>query len=187
MITQGTDGLIRRIWANGFNTDFKSFVVEVFLPALPPLSLTKWALSHIEILEKHAPSWNVETDTSLWEPQNLMPTNTFLVLSPGVSRQGFTAAIVDWVESPWDSSQLFLVPRIQQRSFGYVNKHVEFIWKFKEIPRVRTHSPIVPFVLYCLPPFVRSLKTNSDDGMDPPSKMRAPQWVRDQVEHLRGL
>jgi hypothetical protein len=38
MITQGTDGLSRGVWTNGFNTCFKSFVVEVFLPALPSLS-----------------------------------------------------------------------------------------------------------------------------------------------------
>jgi hypothetical protein len=92
-----------------------------------------------------------------------------------------------WVELPWDSSHLFILPRIQQRSFVHVNKHVEFIGKFKEIPWGRTHSHLVHFVLYYLPPFVPSLKTNSDDGMDPPYKMRAPQWVSDQVEHLRGL
>jgi hypothetical protein len=101
--------------------------------------------------------------------------------------KGFTAAIMAWVESPWDSSHLLLVPRIQQKSFGRVNKHVEFIGQFKEISWGRAHSPLFPFVLYYLPPFVPSLKTNSDDGMDPSSKMRAPQWVRDQVEHLCGL
>jgi hypothetical protein len=108
MITQGTDGLSRGVWVNGFNTDFKSFAVEVFLPALPSLSLTKWALSHIGIHEEYAPWWNVETDTSSWEPQNLMHINTFWVLSPGVARQGFTAAIMAWVEPPWDSSHLFI-------------------------------------------------------------------------------
>jgi hypothetical protein len=171
MITQGTDGLSRGIWANVFNTYFKSFAVEVFLPALPSLSLKKWVLSHIEIHEDCVPWWNVETDTSSWEPEKLMHTNTFWVLSPGVSRQGFTAAIMVWVEPPWDSSHLFLVPRIQQRSFGRINKHVEFIGQFKEIPWGRAHSPLFPFVLYYLPHFARSLKTNSDDGMDPPSKM----------------
>jgi hypothetical protein len=49
MITQGTDGLSRGIWANGFNTYFKSFAVEVSLPALPSLYVKKWALSHKEI------------------------------------------------------------------------------------------------------------------------------------------
>jgi hypothetical protein len=55
MITQGTDGLSRGIWENGFNNDFKSFAVEVFLPDLPSLSLTQWALSHIGIREEYAP------------------------------------------------------------------------------------------------------------------------------------
>jgi hypothetical protein len=41
MIAQGTYGLTRGIWVNGFNTVFKSFAVEVFLPDLPSLSLTK--------------------------------------------------------------------------------------------------------------------------------------------------
>jgi hypothetical protein len=100
-----------------------------------------------------------------------MHINTFWVLSPGVVRQGFTAAIMAWVEPPWYSSHLFLVPRIQQRSVGRVNKHVEFIWQFKEIPWGRAHSPLVPFVLYYLPPFVCSLKPNSDAGMNPSSKM----------------
>jgi hypothetical protein len=75
MITQGTDGLIRGIWDNGLNTDLKSFALQVFLPALPSLSLTKSSLSHIWIYEDYAPLWNVETDTSSWEPHNLMHNN----------------------------------------------------------------------------------------------------------------
>jgi hypothetical protein len=187
MITQVNDGLSRGIWDNGFNTDFKSFTLEVFLPALPSISLTHWSLSHIGIQAEHAAWWNVETDTSSWAPQNLMHSPTFWILSPGVAMQGVTAAIMAWVEPPWDSSHLFLVPRIQQRSFGSVNKYVEFIGQFKYKPWGRAHSPLVPFVLYYLPPFVSSLQTDRDNGMDPFSKMRAPQWVRDQVEHLRGL
>jgi hypothetical protein len=70
MITQGGDGLSRGIWANGFNKYFKSFAVEVFLPALSSVSLTHWALIHIGIQAEHATWWNVETDTSSWAPQN---------------------------------------------------------------------------------------------------------------------
>jgi hypothetical protein len=68
MITQRIEGLSRGIWENGFNTELKPFVVEFFLPAWPSLYMTKWDLSHIEILEDHTPWCNVETDTSLWEP-----------------------------------------------------------------------------------------------------------------------
>jgi hypothetical protein len=116
-----------------------------------------------------------------------MHASTFWILSPGVASQGFAAAIMAWEESPWDSSHRFLVPRIQQRSVGRVNKHVESIGQFKDLPWGRAHSPLVPFVLYYLPPFVRSLKTDRDNGMNPSSKMREPQWVWDQVENLRGL
>jgi hypothetical protein len=187
MLTQGTYGLSRGGWVNGFNTDFKSFTVEVLLPVLPSLSLTKWAISHIGIHEEYAPWWNVETDTRSWEPHDMMHRNTLWVLSPGDAGQGFTLAIMAWVESPWYSSHLFLVPRIQQRSIGRVNKHVEFIGQFKEIPWERAHSTLVPFVLYYLPPFIHSLRPNSDNVMDQSSKIRAPQWIRDQVEHVRGL
>jgi hypothetical protein len=165
MITQGTNGLIRGIWANGFNTYFKFSAVEVFLPDLPALSLIQWVPIHIGLHEEYAPWWNIETYTSSWEPKNLMHTNTFWVISPGVARKYFTAAIMAWVEPPWDSSHLFLVPRIQQRSFGHVNKHVEFTGQFKEIPWGRAHSPLVPFVMYYLPPFLNFFS----------SKMRAPQ------------
>jgi hypothetical protein len=96
-ITQGTDGLSRGIWANGFNTDFKSFAVEISLPSLPSLSLTHWGLNHIGIQAEHAAWWNVETDTSSWAPQNLMHAHTFWILSHGVARQGFTVAIMAWV------------------------------------------------------------------------------------------
>jgi hypothetical protein len=74
IIAQGTDSLRRGIWANGLNTDFKSFAIEVLLPTLPYVSLTKWVISHIGILEGYAPFWNVEMDTSSWEPHNLMHT-----------------------------------------------------------------------------------------------------------------
>jgi hypothetical protein len=91
------------------------------------LSFTKWALSHNGIYKDYAPLWNVEMGTSSWEPHNVMHTNILWVLSPGVIRQGVTAAIMAWVEYPWDSSRLFLVPMIQPRNLGCVNKHVEFI------------------------------------------------------------
>jgi hypothetical protein len=112
MITHGTDGLSIGICANGLNTDLKSFPVEIFLPALPYMSSTNWALSHIGVYEEYALWWNVDMDTRLWEPHKLMYNNTVWALSSGVVRRSFTTAIVVWVESPWDNSHLFLVPRI---------------------------------------------------------------------------
>jgi hypothetical protein len=83
-----------------------------------------------------------------------MHKNTFWVLSPGVARQGFTAAIMAWVESPWDSSHLFLVPRIKQRRFGCVNKRVEFIGQFKGVPLGKGTLASCPFCSLLPPPFL---------------------------------
>jgi hypothetical protein len=82
---------------------------------------------------------------------------------------------------------MFLVTMIHQRRIGRINKYVEFIGQLKEVSWGRAHSPLVPFILHYLPPFVSFLKANSDDGMDQFSKMGAPQWFWDQGEHLRGL
>jgi hypothetical protein len=65
---------------NVFNTDLKSFAVEVFLPDLPPLSQTQWARSYIGIHTEHPSWWNVETNTSSWAPKHLTHTHTFSVL-----------------------------------------------------------------------------------------------------------
>jgi hypothetical protein len=174
MITQGMNGLSRGIWANGFNTDFMSFVVEVFLPALPSLSLTKWDIIHIGIQAEHAAWWNIETDTSSRATQNFMHSHTFWILSPGVARQGLTLASMACVESPWESSHLFLVPMIQHRSFGHVNKHVDLIRKF--IGEGHTH---LLSLLFCITS--RLLKV--------PSKLtETMEWTHlTRYEHHRGL
>jgi hypothetical protein len=39
------------------------------------------------------------------------------------------------------------------KEFGRVNKHVEFIGQFKEVPWGWEHSPFVHFILYYFPPF----------------------------------
>jgi hypothetical protein len=68
MITHGSYGFIRGVWANGLYNDVKSFAVEVPLNASPSLSLNKWAFNNIGVPEKHYPFGNIETDASSWEP-----------------------------------------------------------------------------------------------------------------------
>jgi hypothetical protein len=127
---------------------FQVFCSRGIPASFSSLSLTKWALSHIEIHEEYPPWWNAETDTSLWEPHNLMHTNTFWVLPWRHQARFYCCHHGLDVPPPWNSSHLFLVPRIQQRSFGRINKHVELIGQFKEIPWGSTHSPLVPFVAF---------------------------------------
>jgi hypothetical protein len=119
-------------------------------------------------------------------PQKLMHKNSFWVLHPGVARHGFSLAITAWVESPWDISYLFLVPRVQHRSFGRVNNRVEYIRQFKEVPWGMKHSPLVHFALSYLSPFQCYVKYDSENGVEETVTMRAPQWVRNKSNTCVG-
>jgi hypothetical protein len=112
---------------------------------------------------------------------------TFWVLSPGFAMQGFTAAIMSWVVSQWNSSHLFLVPRIQQRSFGRVNTHVKFMGSSRRYlgdGHTRLLSLLFSITSLILYGF---WNLASDDGMDQFSQIWVHQWVWDQVEHLHRL
>jgi hypothetical protein len=96
-----------------------------------------------------------------------MYTGIFQFLSPGVYRQGFTASIIAWVESP--RSHLFLVPMIQQKSFVHVNTHVDLIGQFKDIPWGVTHSSLVSFFCIASPLlYILSKLTATTEWTHPP-------------------
>jgi hypothetical protein len=108
---------------------------------------------------QYAPVWDIDTDTTSWEPKKMMHKNTFWVISPGVAIQGFSAAIMARVESPRYSSHLFLFPWIQQRNVGQVNKHFEFIGQFKEVPWGAGTLVSCPFCSLLTPPFCTVFET----------------------------
>lgn len=109
-------------------------------------------------------------------------------VSPTVARQAFTTAALAWVESPLDSSHLFIVPRIMQRDFGRVNWHIIFLGQFdpKTVPH-QAHPCRVPLLLFYLPPHRRCLESKPAPRLDLPSFPKMPAWVTRQVSHMRGL
>jgi hypothetical protein len=75
-----------------------------------------------------------------------------------------------------------------QRDLGRVNKHIVFIGQFHTVPVPTDFDPLVPFLLFYLPPFSRVLpQTNIADGMDSPTLTSCPHWVDVQMAELRGL
>jgi hypothetical protein len=55
--------------------------IQISIP-LTSMYFTKWALNNIGVPGQYIPVCNIETDTTYWEPHNVMHTNTLLVLSP---------------------------------------------------------------------------------------------------------
>jgi hypothetical protein len=85
-------------------------------------------------------------------------------ISPTVARQAISTALSAWVESPLNSSHLFLVPRVMQRDFGRLNRHIQFLGQHSRCLADPTYHRVD------LPPF--------------PSM---PGWVTRQVAYMRGL
>ena len=91
------------------------------------------------------------------------------------------------MESPLNSEHLFLVPRVLQRDFGRVNKHILFIGQFTDLPLASSFAPLVPFVLFYLPRFRRELCPRGNSGLEPSPPPIVPRWVNHQVTYVRGL
>jgi hypothetical protein len=108
-------------------------------------------------------------------------------LTPTLARQAFSTAAMVWVEAPWYSSQIFLAPCIMQRDFGRVNKNIILVGHFWQLPLPADFQPLVPFLIFCLPPFVRSLPSFTIRELDKPPSVPYPKWVRVQADLLRGL
>ena len=187
MIAQGTDGQSRGVWVSPLSATDRNITADLFRPAPPSTPLLEWALAHIPNPQPMA-AYQWITDTSCWLASTLVHRHSIWTLHPTTARQGFLAAVFAWIESPMDSSHIFVVPRLLQRDFGRVNKHILFLGQFDDVPLPSDFSPLVPFVLFYLPPHVRSTKRLDDSSwLDQGPQRSCPEWVRTQMEYLRGV
>jgi hypothetical protein len=129
------------------------------------------------------------TDLDDWSKGDMIKQHCIWSLSPTVARQALTTAALAWAESPLDSSHLFIVPRIMQRDFGRVNRHILYLGQYdpKELPFLTNHPSRVPLLVFFLPPHRRSLITKPAPRLDLSSFPRMPTWVARQVAYMRGL
>ena len=99
------------------------------------------------------------------------------------------AAVLAWIEDPWHSSHIFIVPRVLHRVFGRVNINIVFWGQHSDVPLPIDFDPLVPIVLFYLPPFVRHLPraTPDSDLLDEAAFLHRPRWLDQQLDEMRGL
>ncbi len=187
MIRQGSDGLSRGLWLTNLSDTTTNFTARLFRPAPITPALIGWALTQLHDL--HPPQWpsHLLHDTSQWTSDLLLGQHCLWSLSPTTARQGFTAGVLAWIQCPWESSHVFIVPRLLQRDFGAVNKNIIFCGQHDSLPLPSDFDPLVPFLLFYLPPFIRTLPPMANQRMDAPSLLSCPDWVNAQMAELRGL
>ena len=132
-----------------------------------------------------ATEWGWRTPQCEWRLTPLVNSYTVWTLSPTSTRQAMSQAVMAWVESPLTSAHLFIVPRFMQREFGKVDNQIQFLGQHLDLPLPIDFGPLVPFLLFYLPPFRRRLEDLRP--VDTSSKPPTPWWVRSEVQLLRGL
>ena len=187
MISQGTDGLSRGVDMQQLSShNGNSLIPLLWRPAPATDIILKWALSILPPLFLSSTSWIFFSDFSDWSRSRMINRSILWCISPSFARQAILQALAAWVESPTDSGHIFIVPRILQRDFGRLSKFVIYGGQYTNIPLPFT--PLVPFVVYFLPPFDR-LSTYQRQLASPmdTSPNLVPSWVQQEINGLPRL
>ena len=154
MITQGTDGLSRGVRLQALAAHQSDSLIPLMWRAAPVSSqLLNWVLTSLPPLWPPSTQWLVNTDFTDWSRSGMLKRCVFWSVSPSFARQAILQALSVWVETPTSCGHIFFIPRILQRDFGRLSKFVVFGGQHTNLPLPLT--PLVPFVLYFIPPFDR--------------------------------
>ena len=143
-----------------------------------------WVLDTIPCNFPPFTTWTMQSDFSNWSQSQMINQSILWCISPSFARQAILRALSSWVESPTTSCHIFLVPRILQRDFGRLSKFVIFCGQYIDLPLPFT--PLVPFVLYFLPPFDRHSvyqHHQQQQSMDKASN-HVPSWIQSEINGL---
>ena len=110
-------------------------------------------------------------------------------ISPALAHQPILQALAIWIETPTECERIFLTPRIFQRDFGRLSKFVLYAGQYDVL--LVPFTPIVPFVLYFIPPFNRQRKfeeqlLQDQHRLDTPT-IPLPLWIQDKIASLHRL
>ena len=163
-----------------------SLIPLLWRAATPTTALLQWVLSILPVCYPSNASWVFQTDMGNWTKTNMINKCVLWCPSPSFARQEFLQAISMWIETPTTCGHIFLVPRILQRQYGRLSKFILYHGQHDNLPLPFT--PLVPFVLYYIPPFnrldvYRHQRERERNRMDTPPDT-VPSWIRKEIERL---
>jgi hypothetical protein len=187
MIDQGADGLSRGLRLSfGHRKLSPSDEVKRIFAGVPVTSGTvAWAAHAIRAVLRH-PYLQFMNSSQSWRFENVVGRATLWFPAPEWAHQLIDHLVSAWIESPWRTEVFFLIPRVFQRDWGRVSKHVVEVGTFAAavIPDYADHTDI-PCVMLHLPCYIRSLPPCR--RMEPPPRPKGGKWHRAQAEHMRGM
>ncbi len=179
MIDEGTDGLSRLTRSSIMESSLALGGVR-FSPALG-----RWALETVGL--SMGTSFRLQDTLSTWNHKEIANQVSMWIPVPEVARQALVRFLDIWVEGPTTTSGIFLVPRIMQKDWGYICKHVVVLGEYYPwtLPADCAYDSHIPFVLLYIPQHVRTLPVPRLD-ISPPPPFHS-KWHTAQVDYLRGL
>jgi hypothetical protein len=187
MIDQGADGLSRGLrFTGGHPMRPPHAETQRIFEGVPVTSATlQWARARIASELKHHDCIFMDA-SGAWSFHQVSRRATLWFPAPEWAHQLLDAVLCAWIEQPWNTEAFFVVPRVFQRDWGRVSKHVVELGTFaaSTVPvyGLRTN---IPCVVLHLPCYVRSLPPPR--WLDQPSRPQGTEWHREQAEFLRGL
>ena len=182
LIMQGTDGLSRGVWLSP-QRQFVGINSAIFQPVPYTVQLHSWVMDLLHLPRNQG--YHIGSDLS-WVPRAIRHQLTFWTPPPELARQALVTFLQAWVQSPRTTSAVFLVPRILQRQWGRVSRHVQEVGTFRPqlLPPLVSYPSLFPFVVLYVPPFVPML---GPSRLDKPPVAKPNNWHRRQAEEVRGL
>ena len=101
---------------------------------------------------------------------------------PEMASQTISFVLQTWIEQPYTTSALFFIPRILQREWRRLSRHLIELTPFQDQPQAH----LLPVTVLFLPKFVPSLPL-SQHRMDGPPVPKNARWHRQQADVLRGM
>ena len=194
IIRQGSDPLSRGLWLapDPRRLSPREEIGRLFLPISISPPLLDWAcVRRAAAGPSPAPRcWRHITWTDSWHASDLQNQATLWAPHPRIAAQAMAAMVLAWVESPFLTEALFLLPRICTREWKRAHKS---FWEISFLRPGQVWGSIVPWqesqlpvVLVHLPPHIRLLPPPPSDVVSPPLPPNTA-WQRTQATYVRGL
>lgn len=163
LIQQGTDGLSRGVWMSYHNWDrTPENITNGIFSAVQPTTAQWNGLLHLAGAPQSTPIWPSHQPP---QPDQILHRWTAFHPSPETARQAIIFFIETWVESPYDTGGVFIIPRVLTASWHFISKHVQEIAVLAPEDVYHPTGLPIPSVLLVVSPFRASL-SDSTTTMD---------------------
>ena len=155
---------------------------KLFDPVPYSPELGRWAAAQLGWTEwaHHVPNHLV------WDPRDFRNRLTIWTPSPEWARQALSRFVRSWVQAPWSTAGIFLIPRILQKRWSRLCRYVMELGTFygQLLPPPIAYNSHISFVFLYVPYHI-SVASGPRVGKAPFSNKK--NWHIEQADEVRGL